>query len=358
MDSPADKRMIYFYVCIPVYNVEEYLRECVDSVLNQTYKNYEVVLIDDGSTDASGKICDKFSEKYKHINVIHQENKGLYSARKRAINFCLSNKDSGKEKIDVIISLDSDDTLKPNTLQVLKEYFSENGNLDVIIYGLDRLINNEIEEKSRGELELVVKKDYLYSKVFNNNRYNPICRKAVKLELFNCYTFFDSKEKINKGEDLLHSLPIYERAKEVLFIPENLYNYRLNPSSITQSINCSDYQVNYDIRKLIDNFLRRENIWSKEEFDNYDKYCKKIIKRNLQIISSFQDNKSKQKSFFIETKNDDFVLKRLSNLNCFYDIPLYFLKKDHYKMIIYFYSVKNKLSEIKGNLKNRKKSIF
>ena len=68
-------------VIIPVYNVEKYLEECIDSVLNQTCQNIEIILVDDGSTDSSGQICDKYAENNKHICVIHQKNGGLSDAR-------------------------------------------------------------------------------------------------------------------------------------------------------------------------------------------------------------------------------------------------------------------------------------
>lgn len=72
-------------IIVPVYNVEEYLRECVDSVLNQTYSDIEVILVDDGSTDQSGNICDEYAEMDSRIKVIHKKNRGVSSARNTGI---------------------------------------------------------------------------------------------------------------------------------------------------------------------------------------------------------------------------------------------------------------------------------
>ena len=69
-------------VIIPVYNVEKYIRECLDSIVNQTYKNLQIILVDDGSTDNSGKICDEFAKKDSRITVVHQENQGAGAAKK------------------------------------------------------------------------------------------------------------------------------------------------------------------------------------------------------------------------------------------------------------------------------------
>ncbi len=87
-------------VIIPVYNVEEFLRECLDSVINQTYKNLEIILIDDGSTDGSGVICDEYEKKDKRIKVAHQENKGVSKARNAGYRLAGG---------DYVIFLDSDD---------------------------------------------------------------------------------------------------------------------------------------------------------------------------------------------------------------------------------------------------------
>lgn len=89
-----------FTVIIPVYNVAAYLAKCIDSVLKQEFKQYEVILIDDGSTDESGTICDKFAEQDKRIVVIHQKNKGLSAARNIGIE---------NAKGEYILFLDSDD---------------------------------------------------------------------------------------------------------------------------------------------------------------------------------------------------------------------------------------------------------
>ncbi|MBQ6706607.1 MAG: glycosyltransferase [Clostridia bacterium] len=96
-------------VVIPVYNVAGYLPKCVDSVLAQTYSDYAVILVDDGSTDTSGSICDEYAEKYANIRVIHQQNKGLGGARNTGIEAC---------ETPYIFFLDSDDYLHPETLKI------------------------------------------------------------------------------------------------------------------------------------------------------------------------------------------------------------------------------------------------
>jgi glycosyltransferase involved in cell wall biosynthesis len=102
---------LFFSIVIPVYNVQDYLNECIESVLEQNYNNYEMILIDDGSTDNSGRICDSFIEKSNNIRVIHQTNKGLSGARNTGIR-------SAKGKY--LVYLDSDDMLCPDSLKNLE----------------------------------------------------------------------------------------------------------------------------------------------------------------------------------------------------------------------------------------------
>ncbi len=99
-------------VVVPVYKVEEYLKRCVDSILNQTFKDYELILVDDGSPDNCPLMCDEFAEKYSHIHVIHQKNGGLSAARNSGIEWSLENSDS-----EWITFIDSDDWIHPQYLE-------------------------------------------------------------------------------------------------------------------------------------------------------------------------------------------------------------------------------------------------
>ena len=91
-------------IIIPVYNVEKYLRECLDSILAQSYKDFEIILADDGSTDSSGNICDEYSMKYENIKVLHKNNNGLSSARNAGLDIAQG---------EYILFIDSDDVVSP-----------------------------------------------------------------------------------------------------------------------------------------------------------------------------------------------------------------------------------------------------
>lgn len=113
------------YVLVPVYNVEKYLKFCIDSIVAQTYKNWELILVDDGSTDSSGKICDSYAKKDKRIRVVHQKNQGSSMARLTAV------KSISEIENTYCVFCDSDDVLPENALKVLSAAASDN-NCDIV----------------------------------------------------------------------------------------------------------------------------------------------------------------------------------------------------------------------------------
>lgn len=130
-------RMKYSFI-VPIYNVENYLKKCIDSLLAQTYGSFEIILVDDGSTDSSGAIADEYAEKYSEIiQVIHQVNTGQGGARNTGITVA-----SG----DYLLMVDSDDYVSENMLEILDGYLEK--------YNCDILIFNYIEVKKSGEQQI------------------------------------------------------------------------------------------------------------------------------------------------------------------------------------------------------------
>ena len=112
-------------VIVPVYNVEPYIRRCVDSILSQTFTDFELILVDDGSPDKCPIICDEYAEKDKRIRVFHQTNQGQATARNKALDWILSNSDS-----EYVTFVDSDDWVHPRYLELL---YKANNNLGTSI---------------------------------------------------------------------------------------------------------------------------------------------------------------------------------------------------------------------------------
>ena len=111
-------------VIVTVYKTEKYIKQCVDSILNQTYKNLEIILVDDGSPDGCPEICDKYAKQDDRVVVIHQNNTGLSGARNSALDIC---------KGDYISFVDSDDWIETNAYEVLADKLATNG-VDVVCF--------------------------------------------------------------------------------------------------------------------------------------------------------------------------------------------------------------------------------
>ena len=122
------KQVKMISIVIPIYNVEKHLEKCLDSVLNQTYKNIELILADDGSTDRSGEICDRYAAKDSRIKIIHKANGGVCSARNAAFKYVTG---------DYITFIDSDDYIDSNTYSEIMEYMNEK-NADACFFGWTR----------------------------------------------------------------------------------------------------------------------------------------------------------------------------------------------------------------------------
>lgn len=168
-----------FSIVIPVYNVAPYLRECVDSVLAQDFTDYEIILVDDGSTDNSPAICDEYAEKYSQIKVIHKANGGLSDAR----NFGIK-----KAQGDYLMFLDSDDFWNGrNVLLDLHNIIKEN-NPDLIIhelssfYNLEKIIPRKFKNKEIQNFSYDFKEDLKYL-VNNDIYYATACNKVIKASI-------------------------------------------------------------------------------------------------------------------------------------------------------------------------------
>ena len=217
-------------VIVPVYNVELYLRQCINSILNQTYNNIEILLIDDGSTDSSGIICDEYSKKYVNVKTFHKKNGGLMSAWKYGVKYA-----SGK----FIGFVDSDDWIDANMYEKLLSAILS-ANADISVCGL-----------IKGEYIITQPSDFLgsmtveeiYPKLVNNGNFmgrGVIPSRVVKL--FNkkvvekCLPY--CIDDITIGEDMTMNFAAFMYAKRVVFLHDFFpYHYRVNLESITQKFN-------------------------------------------------------------------------------------------------------------------------
>jgi glycosyltransferase involved in cell wall biosynthesis len=217
-------------VIIPVYNADKYLIACLDSIKNQTYPNLEVLLIDDGSTDNSGKICDEYAEKDHRFKVFHKPNGGVSSAR----NFGLE-KATGRW----LSFVDSDDYLALNSYEVMLSYCSETP-CDIIIFDYDVVYPDGTVEhtENMNNFEILNRDEAMLYNLHTNSF--PVTRLS-KLSLVNGKNpsqlqkiRFD--ENIARGEDSVFNSQVIDMANNIIVIPDKLYHYVQSEESACRGV--------------------------------------------------------------------------------------------------------------------------
>jgi len=293
-----------FSIIVPVYNIENYIRECVDSVLNQNFDDYELILVDDGSTDNSGKICDSYAQMDRHVHVIHKRNGGPSAARNDGIH---------KANSDFIIFLDGDDYwCKNSMLSDLAEYIKL-VNADVVVYGGQSLfedhdsvlINNE-------DMNVLVKKETCYSSddfirthLMNNTYYQWY----PWLYAFNKNLFLDNLlyfPQDRKYEDPYLIWRILLRADKIGVLSKNYYIYRRNRTGATTSAHsCQSLR---DFLWVLDDNIKTVNNMSMDED------IKKLLRDNFSksyfvccIMATLLNGKEKRQ-YIQELKEKKYIM--------------------------------------------------
>jgi len=282
-----------FSIIIPVYNVEDYIGKCLDSILAQTYKNYEIIVVDDGSNDKSGFICDEYASKYSNIKVIHKENGGASSARNVGIKAACG---------EYIIFVDSDDFFyDEHCLESLT------CDADVIQYKMDYFYEKQekfVFMKNIPFIENISFSDQLSNLINSGNLSISPCDKAVKREIIvNNDIYFDENLV---AEDIDWSLRLYFCVNSIEIINKDFYVYRqqregsvsskFKEKNITSLYYIIDYWYNYKYldEKIKENYLNYLSyqyliLISSINKNNCDKELKRKIYK-LKSILNYSDN--------------------------------------------------------------------
>lgn len=265
-------------VVIPIYNVEEYLEEALESVVNQTLKDIEIILINDGSTDKSLEIAEKYKSKDERIRLINQENSGLSIAR----NIGIENS-NGK----YLYFLDSDDYLE---LETLKKCFSicEKNDLDLIYFDavpfldkIKKIFNEEYYSKFGiiKEEKIYTGEEFLYECLKKNKYTTPVWLYFFRKEILEGLRFYP---KIYH-EDILFTPLLLERVKKMIYIPKKFYKRRYRENSImTKKVSLENIKGIYiALQELEKNTTLKIEKILKEGYNQ-------IV--NLSIINNFENN--------------------------------------------------------------------
>ena len=255
-------REMFVSIIVPVYNVEQYLKECIESILAQTWKNFEVILVDDGSTDSSGKICDEYSQKKEFISVIHKKNGGLSSARNAGIHVAQG---------DYLAFIDSDDVVHPRYLSelvaIVKKEKADLAACNFCVGSLCRWKNF-----SEVKYDIRCNEDVLKKMNDNDVVVTVAWNKLYHAKFFREYGLRYPVGKIH--EDMFLTPQILYYTKKMVITNEQLYFYRQRENSI---MNSSFSIKQLDALDAIEFRIELFQHWNKQylQASEYESYIRK-----------------------------------------------------------------------------------
>ena len=241
-----------FTVIVSVYNVMPYLEECLGSLAFQTFRDFDVVLVNDGSTDGSRACCGRFAEEHPDIptTIVDKENGGLLQARISGL------KQAGG---DFVVTLDGDDELRADALETIASCIRE-FTPDVVCFDHSRSGDYSSPEPALYEVPTLLSGEEivpLLKELCVSSKLNSIWGKAFRREYADGIFLLEDLGRLQYGEDLLQSAAVLGRAEKVVYFPEAIYHYRWNPDSITNRVEPERLRGRYDDMKRVRVRLRR-----------------------------------------------------------------------------------------------------
>lgn len=268
-------------IIVPVYNAEKYIRKCVDSILSQTFKDFELILVNDGSTDKSDSVCEKYAEYDNRVKVFHKPNGGAGSAR----NFGLE-KASG----DWVMFVDADDWIERECLQVCSKYIDNN--IDLIVFSCNWTADSRLPERAcftpsdfKDILPLYIDKVIFTSpwcKLFRRNKINEL------------HLRFNEK-LLSFGEDTLFVFEYLKNIKSMQLLSNELYHYEIknNQNSLSKKKDLDWHTKSYFLQTIFSVVSEIESIWNIRLTKYKCLTCELILNKYLYALSSSSLSKVK-----------------------------------------------------------------
>lgn len=311
-------------IIVPVYNVEKYISKCLDSIVNQIYRNIEVIVVNDGSTDKSGLICDEYAEKYNNIKVFHKENEGVSSARNLGIDNA-----SG----EYIAFVDPDDYIDKNMYEILyKEIIKSKS--DIAMCSFFYVKESEVIYTGNKEKTIILSKEEVIYKYFNG--VNPFSGSFLWNKLFRRELFRDIRldTRLIIQEDTEVLLRIFDRINSLVYIDRPLYFYLIRKGAATEGI-ISTGKLNTDISLLKIYEYTEKNLpqYKSIALDNYSVCCFNII---VEIIKNYEEYGYYYGTIIKRLKSMYFKILLDKNIMIKYKfhVGLIFINKNLYKRYI------------------------
>lgn len=306
-------------VIVPVYNVEQYLEQCIDSLINQTYNNLEILLINDGSTDSSQKICERYVEIDSRIKLYNKQNEGLGLTRNYGLD---------KAKGVFVSFVDSDDYIHLNMYRVLHSKITQNS-ADICMSGYTKVNNVGKHIFVKEYQDIICEKEerrefilrLLGSSPEKENSIHPsACASLIRKEVVTNNNLKFKSEREYISEDLLFQIDVLFNCSKVILISEAMYYYRVNPKSLSSTADINKFYRLETLHNYISDKSQEYEL-GQEAILRFDRLYFVYIRSILTIISNSQDAYKEKYYMVKEICEDGFLLERIKNY------PVYKLKR-------------------------------
>ena len=277
-------------VIVPIYNVETYLEKCIDSIISQTYRDLEIILVDDGSSDKCPIICDKYAKMDNRIRVIHKSNGGLSDARNAGLDIATG---------DFISFIDSDDFIESTMLEAMENTIVKN-DADICICGYREVDNRGVTFKTIAQPFRKISRQEAFSYLMDGNVYYAImCNKLFRKRIFEKKYRFQVG-RIHEDEFMIHYL--YGECDCIVSMEEVFYNYITRSESIMHLQRLSNREFD-DVDVYIDRALFFQNIQLKEYAAQLLCFIPDDCVRVYQLVNHNAETKKRVKLIQSDLKN-------------------------------------------------------
>lgn len=335
---------MFFSVIVPVYKVEKYLQNCIESVLGQTFSDFELILVDDGSPDRCPEICDNYSRKDNRIKVVHKTNGGLASARREGIKVA-----EGR----YVFNLDSDDLIEKDTLECAYNIIKET-DCEIVSFSYKWVKNGQTISITNDGLDegLYNKEDikkHIFPRLLMDKNMNHISYylsgKAVKRELLTPLQL-NVSEKISLGEDLCCTVSCYLNTNSVYISKKNAYLYTVREDSISKEFNANQIYLIEDVINEISTEKLKNAIDYESQICRYSCFmCFTILAAAAEggYFKSINAIKGNIKNSMHSKK---ILHAKFENISLKSKISIFLMKKNCYTIAFYFLNICKRIKDV------------
>lgn len=335
---------MFFSVIVPVYKVEKYIFDCIESVLNQTFSDFELILVDDGSPDRCPQICDEYKEKDNRIKVIHKTNGGLASARRAGIKVATG---------DYVFNLDSDDLIETDTLECAYNIIKDTA-CDIISFSYQWVKNGQTVKVTNDGLAegLYTEQDIkkcIYPRILMDKNMNHISYylsgKAVKRELLTPLQL-GVDEKISLGEDLCCTVPCYLHAKSIYISKKEAYLYTVREDSLSKEFNTKQIYLIEDVMHELSKNDMTKVVDFNEQLCRYSCFMCFAILASAAEGNHFKSISAIRKNILNSLHSEKIAQAEFENISLKSCISIFLMKRKCYKSAFYFLNICKRIKTV------------